>query len=384
LAEYLVAGHMAMVSFISDDRSSLSIRYGAEGALAEGACKFMNRFSQKSILLDVLFSVVQNCDCDCGRIGELGCRYLFGRAFDHVCHDKNTKRYVVLPELYENIISDGCLFLKVERTDFYCFPIQFDSFLMSLLTVETYSAIIKKWGKSALRIRRSLISVLLFLELEYVPSCQLLLDLFLRGVCCICKNNQKGIDLIIPLLLPTNTKEHYIASEEYISYFIVQVKNRMDNSNLKESAGFKLDPNYCELPLVEEYAAMYINVHPNPKLSKYENAHIFNNNPSSKEDKSQTSVESVGFICTIQNIHSNVDIISGKELDSFFNLMTSRPQMADESKIATKETSIVQYKDNYTQKINYLYPLFSKSKAHKINESSPVVQETTGKRRKRF
>jgi hypothetical protein len=91
LAEYLVAGHMAMVSFISDDRSSLSIRYGAEGALAEGACKFMNRFSQKSILLDVLFSVVQNCDCDCGRIGELGCRYLFGRAFDHVCHDKTQK-----------------------------------------------------------------------------------------------------------------------------------------------------------------------------------------------------------------------------------------------------------------------------------------------------
>ena len=56
--------------------------------------------------------------------------------------------------------------------------------------------------------------------------------------------------------------------------------------------------------------------------------------------------------------------------------MTSRPQMVDESKVETKETSIIQFSNIYTEKIDYFNKYMSKMNARELEESFQSEQDT--------
>jgi hypothetical protein len=72
--------------------------------------------------------------------------------------------------------------------------------------------------------------VITFSHFSYVnktPSMSHLLRFMARGTAVLCKEFQKGIDLIIPVLMPSDNHE-FIMSLEKMTFILVQVKNYKD------------------------------------------------------------------------------------------------------------------------------------------------------------
>ncbi len=78
----------------------------------------------------------------------------------------------------------------------------------------------------------------------------------------MCKAMQKGIDLIIPVLMPSSNG-NYLLNEDRVTYVLIQIRNRKthasDDANIKVAA--KMTPEYVGLePSGLDYVCVIMNV----------------------------------------------------------------------------------------------------------------------------
>ena len=60
-----------------------------------------------------------------------------------------------------------------------------------------------------------------FVSIMYTPKPEDILEYLKREAAIICKRNQKGVDFIIPILLPKNDEYTYILETKQVTYLLV-------------------------------------------------------------------------------------------------------------------------------------------------------------------
>lgn len=128
-------------------------------------------------------------------------------------------------------------------------------FFENLFTDDLWSELRSKLPKS---MSNALIMFTHFAKVDYDLSPKVLLELLHRRVAIVAKNNQRGFDYIIPILLP-NGKGEYEFHERYVSAIVIQVKNRDAGLN-RHDAFEKMRDSFCGIGFTNDYFTLYVNV----------------------------------------------------------------------------------------------------------------------------
>ena len=187
-------------SEVTNDRSYLRVGYVSEPALAEAACRCWSNELVLGRVLDHLLVYTKRTNTYCkGNMGELVAMAILCLAWTKAC---DLQRTTINPE------QDGC------------FPYS------RLLTVKAYLDALLGNG-NYIDLHESLSNGVVyfshFCKVHYTPSKNTLLDFFRRGAGIISKTGERGIDLIIPVILRYNG---YELKEASLAFILVQVKNR--------------------------------------------------------------------------------------------------------------------------------------------------------------
>ena len=105
-----------------------------------------------------------------------------------------------------------------------------------------------------------------FVKATYTPNRSQLLEFMKRGAAVVCKNLQKGIDLIIPLYCVAKQKESDPLVPENVSYILVSVKNCKSNSEFEDWVS-NCDPVYVGVESAHKdiglpYMVLLLNLRP--------------------------------------------------------------------------------------------------------------------------
>ncbi|KAG9287213.1 hypothetical protein G9A89_008843 [Geosiphon pyriformis] len=188
-----------------DDRHKLLAFYPSEPILAEAAALLMKDQNVLRKLLHFLLDALHTGYIEPGYRGELVARLLLMIAWDHATRDRD-----ISPHL-------GNLGYSKE---FVSRPIRVKEFLISLFGQENYDEHIQSFPQ---KLADGLLAFTHFIPVTYTPNQTQLRTLFIRFAAVICKRNQAGVDLIIPVLLDWDGSSPI--SVDSMSYFLIQVKN---------------------------------------------------------------------------------------------------------------------------------------------------------------
>ncbi|CAG8483098.1 5278_t:CDS:2 [Paraglomus brasilianum] len=204
LAMELVASAMRVCLHITEDRGTILSTYLSEPTLAEAAAYIMNIDNGLLVpdLLTMLINSIKEGVAEASYRGELVAHFLLLLAYDYACSQfKATVSY--FPGYY----SQG---------------ITVQQFLQALLDYEIFNLI-------ATDISTSKPNALAPLE---------------QGAAVLCKHNQCGVDIIIPVLLDPEGRMNI----NNITYILVQVKNwrhTPSQRQVQEASRMKLSPEFA-------------------------------------------------------------------------------------------------------------------------------------------
>ena len=182
-------------------------------------------------LLTMLINSIKEGVAEASYYGELVAHFLLLLAYDYACSQFT---------IYSNcIFSISWLFF----TRHHCATI-----LAGLLDYETFNLIatdistskpnaLAPLGKGYIRFNH-------FVSITYTPSRKQLLKFLERGAAVLCKHNQCGVDIIIPVLLDPEGRMNI----NNITYILVQVKNwrhTPSQHQVQEASRMKLSPEFA-------------------------------------------------------------------------------------------------------------------------------------------
>ncbi|KAG9297278.1 hypothetical protein G9A89_009960 [Geosiphon pyriformis] len=244
IASELVAGFMGICVHVSEDRHKLLAFYPSEPILAEAAALLMKDQNVLRKLLHFLLDALHTGYIEPGYRGELVARLLLMIAWDHATRDRD-----ISPHL-------GNLGYSKE---FVSRPIRVKEFLISLFGQENYDEHIQSFPQ---KLANGLLAFTHFIPVTYTPNQTQLRTLFIRFAAVICKRNQAGVDLIIPVLLDWDGSSPI--SVDSMSYFLIQVKNwsKVYDAHWPSSATSKLSREFV-------YKGKTTEENQNPYLSLY-------------------------------------------------------------------------------------------------------------------
>lgn len=229
VAAELVANHMSVCTFISEDRHFLQSTVISEPILADAAARWMLQKDNALQILCNYLSLTTNGTVDVGRCGEHVAAIIFLLARDVAQGVAIHHSMLPLPR-----------FLN-------CF-------------VE--SSIAKGVVGSCRSLERGVISFNHFSYVSYTPRKNELLEFMARGTAVLCKDMERGIDLIIPILMPNNDGQ-YLLHEDNITYLLVQVKNHKKSASEKSNRKVfqKMTPEFVGLENSHyDYISILMNV----------------------------------------------------------------------------------------------------------------------------
>src|SRR5438132_2746844 len=241
IASDMVASYMRLCYYISEDRYTMITNYPSDPTMTEAASQIMNCVDvlQWEHFLQPLITAMKEGVVEAGYRGELAARLLLLRAWDKA----SLKTQQMSPEV--NVFSRS---------------MTLEQFLSSLLASDNFDKVkleISKSKNSPLNLRLRFNH---FIQCTYTPTRMQLVEFFCRCAAVLCKRNQTGVDIILPLF--SGTEDDDLAPARF-SYVLIQIKNhkgkRVD-SNFPNSAASMLTPVYAEL----EYEKPYL-----PFLSLY-------------------------------------------------------------------------------------------------------------------
>ncbi|KAG9300226.1 hypothetical protein G9A89_007685 [Geosiphon pyriformis] len=173
---------MGICVYVSNDRHRLLAFYLSEPILAEAAASLMRDEKVFRKLLDFLLNTLHTAYVEPGYCGELVAHLLLMIAWDYA----NRNREI----------------------------------LLSYLEKLGYSREFVSWP---IRLVDGLLAFTHFIPLTYIPNQTQLRTFFIRFAAVICKCDQAGVDLILPVLLDWDGSSSI--SVDSMSYFLVQIKN---------------------------------------------------------------------------------------------------------------------------------------------------------------
>lgn len=237
LSSELIASHMRVCGFVSDDRMLVTSNYLIEPILAEAAAQLMESIPVHA-LLDHLLKAVRSGMVEAGFRGELGARIILMKAWD-VCKLSTI-------------------------TNRYSSPITIAKFMNALFGIDFAEFVMKQKKQQEIpddedglssghlfnqddveNLADAKIFFTSFVAITYTPTKKDLLQFLLRGTAIICKRNQKGVDFIIPALL--KKEGDYFLDENFVSYILLSIKNRKHDDEFAESTTSKLTPTFSEI-----------------------------------------------------------------------------------------------------------------------------------------
>jgi hypothetical protein len=211
IAAKLTESHGAVVDFISSTREALLVSYTSEPIVAEAAAILMEK--RLTVMLGKMLVYFRSNFIDSGERSEY-----IARLVSILAADKVSKR---LPK-FLNMFT-------------YNRPISCEDYLKELVGDHLQSILaIHEKSFSNVDWRRFLSGKLFFthyIGCNYTPTLADLAEFFKRGAAVLCKTNQAGVDMIIPVLLPTDTFS-YPAS----LFYSPVLKQTERNLNLKNVA----------------------------------------------------------------------------------------------------------------------------------------------------
>jgi hypothetical protein len=199
-ASELVASHMSWCTYISEDRHFVHSTVVSEPILADAATMWMSstNYGYAHVILQKYMEMTMNGIVDIGKFGEHVAAIIF-------------------------LLARDVAALKATRS-LTTQKITVDCFLNCLLGSGTYNIIKKYISNEEKSICKGVITFSHFSYVNKTPTKKELLLLLSRGTAVLCKEMQKGIDLLIPVLMP-NQHNEFILSSDFVTYILVQVKN---------------------------------------------------------------------------------------------------------------------------------------------------------------
>ena len=222
MSQELVSQHMRLLYYVSEDRQAMITAHCSEPMLVQAAAQLTNFISENKGSLNVLWNRLLMRLCrslrsgivDAGYRGELLARILLLMAWDECCIAKLA--------CGETILSSGVFLKAVPLTTFLEYLLLLDENIRTELQSQfdgRHATPATAWVRCTH-----------FLKIDYVPSASQLLDMFRRGAVAITKDLQRGVDLIIPLVICKDCNTEI--KESMVSFVLAQLKNRkeMDDS----------------------------------------------------------------------------------------------------------------------------------------------------------
>ncbi|CAI2187079.1 3041_t:CDS:2, partial [Funneliformis geosporum] len=187
IASELVAGFMGICVHVSEDRCRLLVFYPSEPIVAEAAASLMQHEIVFRKLLNFLLDALHTGYVEPGYRGELVARLLLMIAWDQATGSRG---------LLSSSMSSHLENLGYMR-EFVSQPIRVKDFLTSLFGQDNYNDHIQDLPQ---KFADGLLAFTHFIPLTYTPTQIELKSLFIRYAAVICKRNQAGVDLILPVL----------------------------------------------------------------------------------------------------------------------------------------------------------------------------------------
>ncbi|KNE63607.1 hypothetical protein AMAG_08711 [Allomyces macrogynus ATCC 38327] len=237
LARDLVATRMAICTAISEDRSRIEASAASETVLAEAAAHLLDHPARRALTVSKFVSVsLSGSRIDVGFAGELMACLLW--AFAHDAAAKSMFKGVSRQEPMGAPPSSWPKFLdyapishflsNANRTAaYYSAPVSVASLLTGLFGdahVNRIRATLGNQPRVTALLDQGLASFTHWVKVDYQVQPHHLVVLFMRSAAILCKTNEKGVDLIIPVVMPNDQGEHELKPSA-MTFILVQVKN---------------------------------------------------------------------------------------------------------------------------------------------------------------
>ncbi|KAG9292749.1 hypothetical protein G9A89_002673 [Geosiphon pyriformis] len=208
LAPTLTASYMRPCFYINDARTTIMTGCISEATLAEASAHVTSESQGVGLVrvLEPLINMMKEGLVEGGYRGEVVARLILLHAWDRACD--------ALPSL-----------INEESSNWFSRPMPLVSYLKYLLNYKVYCDVICKMDEDDIKkkLLKAYIRFNHFVAITYTPRPRHILEALKRGTAFVCKRNQQGTDLIIPLVM--NIGIHGHMSLENISYVLVSVKN---------------------------------------------------------------------------------------------------------------------------------------------------------------
>jgi hypothetical protein len=183
IAAELTSSHLGVVDFISKDRDILLMSYTSEPVVAEAAAMLMDPSGNiLPAMLHRLEDYLRGNFIDSGVRSEYIARLVCVLAADQVAKQN------------EDLLN-GFTFNKTIPCKEYLQELVGDDLDNIIRSQNQFTGDIYRFLQGKVFFTH-------FINCSYTPTLGDLVDFFKRGAAILCKNNQKGIDMIIPVLLP--------------------------------------------------------------------------------------------------------------------------------------------------------------------------------------
>ena len=221
----LVAKYMSKLYHVNDDLSELHARYISEPILAAAASMIMSESEHLKSILDNLNNYVQSVSLNStGSIGEIVAELILLLAYDRACGN-------ILDMTLKNLLK----------------AITVESFLKSLVGESNYDIMKKDIPKN---IEKGLLCFTHFIKkYDKLNVEDAIKDFIGRGAAGQFKNNEKGIDLFIPV----------VSGNDIITYIFIQVKNYADKISPK-AINVVIEKMKPEISYFEESIKPYLSI----------------------------------------------------------------------------------------------------------------------------
>jgi hypothetical protein len=289
ISSEMVARYLSWCAYISDDRDYVLSVSPSEPAIADAASVLL---ATSGLWPDVLKTFHDMCSfgvVDPGIGGETVMAILLLLARDLVVLRQLTKNH---SGNTEKMLSES-MFAAVKLGDLL------DGLFGSDVTKNIAQATkARAQAKNLLDlVDYGMVSFNHFVKLSDTPTQKQLMSIFARGAAILCKSCQRGIDIIIPVLLPTSVQEtcnpeqdmespaskkpkmdnsenpmlKYRLDKKYLTYMLFQVKNHEDGIDKEEETASttKMQPSFTTLFCPEHlYLTAYVQLGGKPQPMK--------------------------------------------------------------------------------------------------------------------
>jgi hypothetical protein len=228
LASELVAHHLSWCVRITEDRYSLTTFAPSEPLIADAAAELMNA---NQLLEQVLYQYALASFeglVNVGEGGEIVAQLIFLLSRDRI----GGVGYITVDDLINKLLKNEC-YQKFKE----------------------YSTVVSNF-KGKEDPMNGKVSFNHFCRVNDTVSLSVLVEFFARGAAIVCKKNQKGVDLVIPVLMgDTLIKEN-------MTFILVQVKNYFKSADTDYPSSAIMDPDVVidDFSGDHMYFSLYMNV----------------------------------------------------------------------------------------------------------------------------